>query len=427
MANILKGYEHISSEELAQQIALLQTTNLWNTISPKVWKAYEKTIRFINKMRAKAGKPANLREPIVKEFSDLLEEKVQSLRKLNKAELEMLLRSEIAKRVGVREPISDPFLSVMAIDEAAAGLEIDSELTPAQKAMAVSMRYQERIWKQLQEQANKLTQEQKTMIEANLDKAILELPAPERKKLEAYLKVDQLTGEALQKAMLGSSGPIALISLINLSGFGAYLMLTTVIHAVFTTMLGVTMPWAVYQGATTALAFLTGPIGWLLSAGVGSIQIRRGQKKINRDLLAHTVWFGVSNCGQALVPDEELKKLTVQRDQAVKIAYENGKKLKEVTDKLLKIDEDKRKAEHSHGQARAQLAQLEQELVNQQNKIREKEAQAARLKGQIAAYRLKAESVPVELEQRLQRRELELASYRNQTQRKNERSKNMKS
>lgn len=365
MANILKGYEHISSEELAQQIALLQTTNLWNTISPKVWKAYEKTIRFINKMRAKAGKPANLREPIVKEFSDLLEEKVQSLRKLNKAELEMLLRSEIAKRVGVREPISDPFLSVMAIDEAAAGLEIDSELTPAQKAMAVSLRYQERIWKQLQEQANKLTQEQKTMIEANLDKAILELPAPERKKLEAYLKVDQLTGEALQKAMLGSSGPIALISLINLSGFGAYLMLTTVIHAVFTTMLGVTVPWAVYQGATTALAFLTGPIGWLLSAGVGSIQIRRGQKKINRDLLAHTVWFGVSNCGQALVPDdrwlpsanasqtviqqdEELKKLTVQRDQAVKIAYENGKKLKEVTDKLLKIDEDKRKAEHSH-------------------------------------------------------------------------------
>ena len=148
--------------------------------------------------------------------------------------------------------------------------------------------------------------------------------------------------------MLGSSGPIALISLINLSGFGAYLMLTTVIHAVFTTMLGVTMPWAVYQGATTALAILTGPIGWLLSAGVGSIQIRRGQKKINRDLLAHTVWFGVSNCGQALVPDEELKKLTVQRDQAVKIAYENGKKLKEVTDKLLKIDEDKRKAEHSH-------------------------------------------------------------------------------
>ena len=112
--------------------------------------------------------------------------------------------------------------------------------------------------------------------------------------------------------MLGSSGPIALISLINLSGFGAYLMLTTVIHAVFTTMLGVTMPWAVYQGATTALAILTGPIGWLLSAGVGS--------KINRDLLAHTVWFGVSNCGQALVPDEELKKLTVQRDQAVKIA-----------------------------------------------------------------------------------------------------------
>ena len=64
------------------------------------------------------------------------------------------------------------------------------------------------------------------------------------------------------------------------------------------------------------------------------------------------------------------------------------------------------------------MAQLEQELVNQQNKIREKEAQAARLKGQIAAYRLKAESVPVELEQRLQRRELELASYRNQTQEK---------
>jgi hypothetical protein len=100
--------------------------------------------------------------------------------------------------------------------------------------------------------------------------------------LESFLKVEELTGEVIQKALLGTGGPVALISLVNLSGFGAYLMLTTVIYAVFTTMLGVTVPWAVYQGAKTALVFFRGPAGWLLSVGLGGIQLGRGQKKINQ-------------------------------------------------------------------------------------------------------------------------------------------------
>jgi uncharacterized protein YaaW (UPF0174 family) len=58
--------------------------------------------------------------------------------------------------------------------------------------------------------------------------------------------------------------PAAGIVVGEFSGFGIYLATTTGLGAI-SSAIGVTFPWAVYQGATTFLGFLMGPIGWALA------------------------------------------------------------------------------------------------------------------------------------------------------------------
>jgi hypothetical protein len=58
--------------------------------------------------------------------------------------------------------------------------------------------------------------------------------------------------------------PGAGVLLGELSGFGIYLATTTGLGAL-STAIGVTFPWAVYQGATTALGVALGPVGWVLA------------------------------------------------------------------------------------------------------------------------------------------------------------------
>jgi hypothetical protein len=53
----------------------------------------------------------------------------------------------------------------------------------------------------------------------------------------------------------------------EMSGFGIYVATTTGLHAL-SLALGVTFPWGIYQGATTLLGIILGPVGWAI-AGVG--------------------------------------------------------------------------------------------------------------------------------------------------------------
>ena len=93
----------------------------------------------------------------------------------------------------------------------------------------------------------------------------------------------------------------------ELSGFGIYLATTTGLGAI-SSAIGVTFPWAVYQGATTVLGVMLGPIGWALAgAGVvaGGIVIlsqwfKRNDQKLTTVVIAIIIaigdnpyeWFG---------------------------------------------------------------------------------------------------------------------------------------
>lgn len=69
------------------------------------------------------------------------------------------------------------------------------------------------------------------------------------------------------------------MALANLSGFGVYVMASTLVGGL-TSVLGVTLPFAAYTGMSSIIATLTGPVGWfaMLAGGLvvmGRVNYRR--------------------------------------------------------------------------------------------------------------------------------------------------------
>lgn len=84
-------------------------------------------------------------------------------------------------------------------------------------------------------------------------------------KRELLKKIDtsgQLDTETLA-AMGGTAALAALATTTYLTGFAFYTTMSTVIHGV-AGFVGVTVPFAAYVGASSTVAFLSGPFGWTL-------------------------------------------------------------------------------------------------------------------------------------------------------------------
>jgi hypothetical protein len=120
------------------------------------------------------------------------------------------------------------------------------------------------------------------------------------------MNLETLSASSLRNAFLNSGLPIAGIAALQAGGFGTYLVLTTIMHAVFTSMLGITLPFAAYTTATSALAFLTGPVGVMLSLSIGLLGYFWGRKKIERSQYAMIVWTCVRAAQKPLVPATSL-------------------------------------------------------------------------------------------------------------------------
>lgn len=97
-------------------------------------------------------------------------------------------------------------------------------------------------------------------------KRIQKLSKEERQKLYSEARKELAKGAAgLGVSLVGGGAILA----GEMSGFGIYLATTTGLKAI-SLALGTTFSWGVYQGATTALGIILGPIGWTV-AGVGIV------------------------------------------------------------------------------------------------------------------------------------------------------------
>jgi hypothetical protein len=106
-------------------------------------------------------------------------------------------------------------------------------------------------------------------------------------RMEVLKKLDPastLQNHAAIAAMSGTAAAGALAGAALLGGFGFYLAMSTFISSA-AALLGMTAPWAVFQGASAVVGFLAAnPVGWLL-LGVAAI--------------ASVAWLGGANAEKA--------------------------------------------------------------------------------------------------------------------------------
>jgi hypothetical protein len=175
------------------------------------------------------------------------------------------------------------------IDEAAAYYGIDEWLTPSERAEGVSRRYQEESLATLRKAISKMSLSERGDLEKQISQELASLPHEQREAIQRDLKLDRLSGESLTAALLATGGPLASMAALSAAGFGAYLALTTIIHAVATTVLGITLPFALYTSATSALSLLTGPVGWGLAGLTLIVTWHYTERKLSRGVFAGLV------------------------------------------------------------------------------------------------------------------------------------------
>lgn len=142
MPNIFDGINKLSDNELIEQIALLETINMYNLSKPIAQKAIKKAVNIINFLGNKIGKDPNIKEPEVKEIWTLLEEKTNELKEYTREELNERLKDILIEKSRNKddEPSEDA-ISVQVIEEAAKLCKINDNLTPANKADMIYLNY----------------------------------------------------------------------------------------------------------------------------------------------------------------------------------------------------------------------------------------------------------------------------------------------
>ena len=202
------------------------------------------------------------------------------------------LVEKIAKKAGYRKGVS--------LDEDDVGemvykclLEISgdykiksSTLTRQELLEKVMDKLFEDLGKEAEKAIEGMSPEEEEEILRKVKEEIYNLPPEKREQILKDLNLEELTAESLWK--LFKSGALTGGTLMGAKacGFGLYLAATTVVHAIFTTLLGITLPFSFYTFLTSSIAFLLNPlVAPVLVAAFGLRILKTQEKKFDRKLL----------------------------------------------------------------------------------------------------------------------------------------------
>ena len=139
-----------------------------------------------------------------------------------------------------------------------------------------------------------------------MSKQLAAMTASERLEIQQALNLQTVSGGSLRSVFPKSGVPVAGIAALQAGGFGTYLALSTIMHAVFTGVLGITLSFAAYTTASSALSVMTRPLGIMCSLSIGALGYFWGRRKIERSQYAMIVWTWVMHAGRPLVPTTAL-------------------------------------------------------------------------------------------------------------------------
>ena len=141
------------------------------------------------------------------------------------------------------------------------------------------------LLRQSEQAARHLRPEDERAVLAELTRSLSEMSEEQRRQVAQALRLDRVSGEVLWRLFRTGVLGVAVMQGLHAAGFGVFLAATTVTHAIFTTLLGITLPFGVYTALTTTLGWLMGPVGWMLVGGVAWWQVQRQERQLARWVL----------------------------------------------------------------------------------------------------------------------------------------------
>jgi len=110
-----------------------------------------------------------------------------------------------------------------------------------------------------------IQQKEEKILLYKFKKFVDNLSPEEKEKFES--EIQKYTKEnGVNKDQVLSVGAISTLTIANLSGFGLYLMASTIVGGL-TSILGITLPFVFYTSMSSVLSIITGPIGWTVGLG----------------------------------------------------------------------------------------------------------------------------------------------------------------
>lgn len=366
---LFDGLQNASKEELSYLIALLRQQTMKNIFSDKFNNTVTTGKKAFNSVMSFFGKSKKTNDDIDREskenhqdINNKIKEEIRALQSYSQEQLYTLFIEEVREELDVPDS-SLALLSNKIITSAAkTDPSINEELDVEQKADIIYQKTLQSIISSLEKQSDEERDEMIRQLNIELDS----LSSDRKELIKQSLQTDHLSGEVLRNSFLKSG--VGIGSLITVgSSFGAYIAINTIIHAIFTSFLGITLPFAVYTGVAKGVSIIAGPIGWCALGGYSIYSFIKTSGKLTSAMMSVVVFIAMTIYGKSFSVDENGAPLWITSDSIEYQEYQNNQyRIIQLNDKVKILSKDLTLSQEKAQKIEAAKQKLEKVLQKQQ-------------------------------------------------------------
>ena len=366
---LFDGLQNASKEELSYLIALLRQQTMKNIFSDKFNNTVTTGKKAFNSVMSFFGKTNKTNDDIDREskenhqdINNKIKEEIRALQSYSQEQLYTLFIEEVRKELDVPDSSLALLSNKIIASAAKTDLTINEELDVEQKADIIYQKTLQSIISSLEKQSDAERDEMIRQLDIELDS----LSSDRKELIKQSLQTDHLSGEVLRNSFLKSG--IGIGSLITVgSSFGAYIAINTIIHAIFTSFLGITLPFAVYTGVAKGVSIIAGPIGWCALGGYSIYSLIKTSGKLTSAMMSVVVFIAMTIYGKSFSVDENGAPLWITSDSIEYQEYQNNQyRIIQLNDKVKILSKDLTLSQEKAQKIEAAKQKLEKVLQKQQ-------------------------------------------------------------
>ena len=366
---LFDGLQKASKEELSYLIALLRQQTMKNIFSDKFNNTVTTGKKAFNSVMSFFGKTNKTNDDIDREskenhqdINNKIKEEIRALQSYSQEELYTLFIEEVREELDVPDSSLALLSNKIIASAAKTDSSINEELTVEQKADIIYQKTLQSIISSLEKQSDAERDEMIRQLDIELDS----LSSDRKELIKQSLQTDHLSGEVLRNSFLKSG--IGIGSLITVgSSFGAYIAINTIIHAIFTSFLGITLPFAVYTGVAKGVSIIAGPIGWCALGGYSIYSLIKTSGKLTSAMMSVVVFIAMTIYGKSFSVDENGAPLWITSDSIEYQEYKNNQyRIIQLNDKVKILSKDLTLSQEKAQKIEAAKQKLEKVLQKQQ-------------------------------------------------------------